>query len=910
MPYLGKTPSQGVRSRYQFTPNAGTTSISGADANGDTLTFTDGNYVDVYLNGVMLKAGVDYVTTTANTIGSLAATVASDVVDIIVYDTFSVFGGTIEGNVTVSNGTLDVSGDITGSTLNADGDTAAGDNAAIGYTSAEGLILTGQGSTNDVTIKNDADADVITIATGTTVVGIPGSLDVEGAIDVNGTANLDVVDIDGAVDMASTLQVDGAITSSAGATISTTGQEFQLILTSTDADALQGPRLKLYRNSSSPADGDATGEFTFVGRNDNSQDVDYFQIRTDATDVSDGTEDATVHFFHMRAGTIRSSLTFAPTETIFNDDSRDLDFRVESDGNANMLFVDGGTDTVTIGTSSTDAYSSADNLIVGTGSGHNGMTIFSANDSQGTIFFADALGGDSDASTYDGYIIYDHSARHFRFGTAATERMRIDSSGNVGIGTDAPSDYNSAAHNLVIYESGGSGMTLASGTSGQGAIYFADGTSGDAEYRGYIIYEHGSNDHMRFGTGGAEHMRIDSNGKVGIGITPLASTTGNGLGAAFSTLAIKASDTVTQALSIDATNAAGPNFMISSYSDGSGSYYMLGANLLLATDGSVAYETNGENMSGIILDSRAGNGIQFYTAAHDGSSYVPAERMRIDSSGNAMVGTTTVLPHESSTTSQAGISLAGQYDFLSVARDQNGCAGFNRMTNDGEIIGFRKDGTSAGSIGCHNSGTEFYITGTASTCSGVFFNVNGVLPMVNGSVSDNTEDLGQPDLRWDDVHATNGTIQTSDENEKQDIASMTTAELAVGKRLSALFKTFRWKSKVTEKADKARTHSGIVAQQVKAAFEAESLDATKYALFCSDTWWEKEISVDAVEADEEKGIEAKDAYKYMDNKYVETDGYSEKTRMGIRYPELLSFIASYNESRFTAIEARIAKLEE
>jgi hypothetical protein len=47
-------------------------------------------------------------------------------------------------------------------------------------------------------------------------------------------------------------------------------------------------------------------------------------------------------------------------------------------------------------------------------------------------------------------------------------------------------------------------------------------------------------------------------------------------------------------------------------------------------------------------------------------------------------------------------------------------------------------------------------------------------------------------------------------------------------------------------------------------------------LFCSDTWWEKEISVDAVEADEEKGIEAKDAYKYMDNKYVETDGYSEK----------------------------------
>ena len=64
---------------------------------------------------------------------------------------------------------LTVNGVITGETLEATGDTSAGDNSAIGYTSAEGLILTGQGSTSDVTIKNDADQTVASVATGGTV---------------------------------------------------------------------------------------------------------------------------------------------------------------------------------------------------------------------------------------------------------------------------------------------------------------------------------------------------------------------------------------------------------------------------------------------------------------------------------------------------------------------------------------------------------------------------------------------------------------------------------------------------------------------------------------------------------------------------------------------------------------------
>ena len=80
--------------------------------------------------------------------------------------------------ITIATGgtSVDIVGDVTASTVNADGDTAAGDNAAMGYTAAEGLILTGQGSTSDVTIKNDADATVMSVATGTTAATFAGQI--------------------------------------------------------------------------------------------------------------------------------------------------------------------------------------------------------------------------------------------------------------------------------------------------------------------------------------------------------------------------------------------------------------------------------------------------------------------------------------------------------------------------------------------------------------------------------------------------------------------------------------------------------------------------------------------------------------------------------------------------------------
>jgi hypothetical protein len=201
------------------------------------------------------------------------------------------------------------------------------------------------GATSGAYMLWDESADDLVLA------GAAG-LDIAGDIDVDGTSNLDIVDIDGAVDMASTLQVDGAITSSAGATITTADNLDTLTLTSTDADAGVGPNLRLYRNSGSPADNDALGWIEMEGRNDNSQDVMYADIKTYIEDASDGSEDGAMYINTMIAGTLRNTVSLLPSGVVFNDESQDVDFRVESDDNANMLFVDGGNDRVGIGTGS------------------------------------------------------------------------------------------------------------------------------------------------------------------------------------------------------------------------------------------------------------------------------------------------------------------------------------------------------------------------------------------------------------------------------------------------------------------------------------------------------------------------------------------------------------------------------
>ena len=280
------------------------------------------------------------------------------------------------------------------------------------------------------------------------------------------------------------------------------------------------------------------------------------------------------------------------------------------------------------------------------------------------------------------------------------------------------------------------------------------------------------------------------------------------------------------------------------------------------------------------------------------------ERMRIDSSGNLLVGKT------SSSISGAG-HVHNSNGVMYHTADGTRPLDLNRETSDGDIAIFRKDGTIIGLIG--TEGDDITI-GKGDTAIQFKAGNNAIRPWNAGTNSsrDSATDLGMSGDRFEDIFATNTVIQSSDQNEKQQIASLTTAEITAAKALSKLFKTFKWNSAVTAKGDAARTHTGHIAQEVQTAMSDAGLDASKYAFWCSDTWWETSTDVPAVEADEEAGIEARDAYTRIDKYYTADEapeGATQRTRLGVRYPELLAFIGAATEQRLTDIETRLTALE-
>ena len=90
MPYIGRSEQFGVRSRFVYQATASQTSFTGSDANSLTLSYPDSLYMDVYQNGVLLKAGTDYAATTGTSVVLVTGASLNDIVEMIVYDTFSV----------------------------------------------------------------------------------------------------------------------------------------------------------------------------------------------------------------------------------------------------------------------------------------------------------------------------------------------------------------------------------------------------------------------------------------------------------------------------------------------------------------------------------------------------------------------------------------------------------------------------------------------------------------------------------------------------------------------------------------------------------------------------------------------------------------------------------------------------
>ena len=279
------------------------------------------------------------------------------------------------------------------------------------------------------------------------------------------------------------------------------------------------------------------------------------------------------------------------------------------------------------------------------------------------------------------------------------------------------------------------------------------------------VEESTDEDKIRFDTGGTERVIIDSSGNVGIGETSPA-------------------EELTVVGTIRVQSASGD-------SDG----------LHISSD------SNGD---ALINAGYSVSDLKF--ATND------TERMRIDSSGNVLVGAT------SNNNDAAGIGL-NSTGFFYATRSGSLAASFNRLTNDGTIADFRRDGNVSGTL---NSVVANRISLRAGSTAGYLgvgstdyfaWNTTDFRP-----TADDSYDLGASGARFDDIYATNGTIQTSDQNEKNTI---TNSDLGLDfiNRLSP--KSYKFNSKT-------RTHYGLIAQDVETVLSDISKSTTDFAGFIKD----------------------------------------------------------------------------
>lgn len=209
--------------------------------------------------------------------------------------------------------------------------------------------------------------------------------------------------------------------------------------------------------------------------------------------------------------------------------------------------------------------------------------------------------------------------------------------------------------------------------------------------------------------------------------------------------------------------------------------------------------------------------------------------------------------------SNIGLDVEGLSRFVNAGNTR---LGYSQVT-EGGAFAFVSDQ--------NNQGIQFNTTVGGTSAARFHINRLGVQAIEPGT--NNTQTLGTATLRWSEVFAANGTINTSDGREKQDIAHLDDAEQRVAAALKGLIRKYRWKDAVEKKGDAARWHVGVIAQDVIAAFASEGLDAQDYGVLCYDEW----DASDEILADDGS---------------VLTPAQEAGNRYGVRYDQLWAFIIS------------------
>ena len=207
---------------------------------------------------------------------------------------------------------------------------------------------------------------------------------------------------------------------------------------------------------------------------------------------------------------------------------------------------------------------------------------------------------------------------------------------------------------------------------------------------------------------------------------------------------------------------------------------------------------------------------------------------------------------------------------LQISSTKNDSAWTPATDNFGELAVYSLDGSGAGAgkraalraKTTSGIGSDTYWQFSVSSTSTANTAVLNVTAVTAAPETDGAMDLGSASKRYGTVYAVTGTINTSDENEKYDIREFTDAEKNAAAKLKSCFKAFKFNAAVELKGEEARVHFGVIAQHVRDVFASEGLDASRYGLFCSDTWTD------------ESG--------------------KEHTRLGVRYDELFAFVLGGN----------------